>query len=167
MLRRVTLMCTLAAITAVVVLTLTAGGAPAEPGKTIQCVSGKVCKGTTKDDTIYGSSGDDDISPGSGADTVYAADGNDLVRHSGGNDYIEGGLGTDTLRGGFGLDKIFANAPSTDLISGQVIDSADNDHDLVDCAYLVSRGDPKPDLGYGEPTDTVVDCSNRDDQAPQ
>ena len=104
MLRRVTLMCTLAAITAVVVLTLTAGGAPAEPGKTIQCVSGKVCKGTTKDDTIYGSSGDDDISPGSGADTVYAAGGNDLVRHNGGNDYIEGGPGADTLRGGFGLD---------------------------------------------------------------
>src|SRR5215203_3144208 len=51
-------------------------------------------------------------------------------------------------------------------ITKQENDVADGDHDLVDCAWLGSRGDPQPDVGFGEPigSDTVVDCSNRDDQ---
>src|SRR5215216_1916815 len=179
MLRRVILILSLSAIAAAL-LALGAGGAPAETGKTIWCKDqkGNVCQGTSGNDTIYGTPGDDDISPGFGDDIVYAdrdatglpvtVGGDDLVRHSGGKDYIEGGPGADTLRGGFGLDEMFGNAKTTttDPISGQlkVIDAADNYHDLVDCAYIESRGDPTPDLGYGEPTDTVVDCSNRDDQ---
>ena len=169
MLRRVILILSLSAIAAAL-LALGAGGAPAEPGKTIWCKDqkGNVCQGTTKDDTIYGTPGGDDISPGFGDDIVYGYGGADQVRHSGGNDYVEGGPGADTLRGGFGLDTIFGNAKTsiTDPISGQrqVIDAADGDHDLVDCAYIESRGDPKPDRGYGERSDTVVDCSNRDDQ---
>src|SRR5215213_5953012 len=165
MLGRVILILSLSAIAAAL-LALGAGGAFAQDP--IQCVSGKVCQGTSGNDTIYGSTGDDDISPGFGDDIVYAYGGADQVRHSGGNDYIEGGPGADTLRGGFGLDTIFGNAKTTttDTISGQrqVIDAADGDHDLVDCAYIESRGDPKPDRGYGERSDTVVDCSNRDDQ---
>src|SRR5215212_1440935 len=166
MLRRVILILSLSAIAAAL-LALGAGGAFAQDP--IQCVSGKVCKGTSGNDTIYGTPGNDDISPGFGDDKVYAYGGADQVRHSGGNDYIEGGPGSDTLRGGFGLDTIFGNAKTTttDPISDQVqvIDAADGAHDLVDCAYIESRGDPKPDLGYGEqPDDTVVDCSNMDEQ---
>src|SRR5215211_6382863 len=166
MLGRVILILSLSAIAAAL-LALGAGGAFAQDP--IQCVSGKVCKGTSGNDTIYGSPGADDISPGLGDDKVYAYGGADQVRHSGGNDYIEGGPGSDVLRGGFGLDTIFGNAKTTttDPISSQVqvIDAADGAHDLVDCAYIESRGDPKPDLGYGEqPDDTVVDCSNMDEQ---
>lgn len=164
--RRVFLILSLSAIAAAL-LALGAGGAFAKDP--IQCKSGKVCQGTRGNDTIYGTPGDDAISPGFGDDIVYAYGGADQVRHSGGNDYIEGGPGADTLRGGFGLDTIFGNAKTTttEPISGQVqvIDAADGAHDLVDCAYIESRGDPKPDLGYGEqPDDTVVDCSNMDEQ---
>lgn len=166
MLRRVILILSLSAIAAALLALGAAGAFAQDP---IQCKSGKVCQGTRGNDTIYGTPGADDISPGFGDDKVYAYGGADQVRHSGGNDYIEGGPGSDTLRGGFGLDTIFGNAKTTttDPISGkvQVIDAADGAHDLVDCAYIESRGDPEPDLGYGEqPDDTVVDCSNTDEQ---
>ena len=166
MLRRVILILSLSAIAAALLALGAAGVFAQDP---IQCKSGKVCQGTRGNDTIYGTPEADDISPGFGDDKVYAYGGADQVRHSGGNDYIEGGPGADTLRGGFGLDTIFGNAKTTttDPISGkvQVIDAADGAHDLVDCAYIESRGDPEPDLGYGEqPDDTVVDCSNMDEQ---
>ena len=165
MLRRVILILSLSAIAAALLALGAAGAFAQDP---IQCKSGKVCQGTRGNDTIYGTPGADDISPGFGDDKVYAYGGADQVRHSGGSDYIEGGPGADTLRGGFGLDTIFGNAKTTtDPISGQVqvLDAADGAHDLVDCAYIESRGDPKPDLGYGEqPDDTVVDCSNMDEQ---
>jgi len=158
----VILILSLSAIAAAL-LVLGAGGAFAKDA--IQCKSGKVCQGTRGDDTIYGTLGADAISPGFGDDIVYAYGGADQVRHSGGNDYIEGGPGADTLRGGFGLDTIFGNAKTTDPQSGEVIDTAGDAHDLVDCAYIESRGDPKDDLGYGEqPDDTVVDCWNLDEQ---
>jgi Ca2+-binding RTX toxin-like protein len=176
MLRRVILMLTLAAIAAAL-LALGAGGAPAaEP---INCVPGKVCKGDSGDNLIIGSEGNDDINPFGGDDTVYANGGDDNVRHSYGKDTIWGGPGSDTLRGGFGLDTIFGNMPLTDAddkvvtdANGKPIDSADNDRDLIDCAYLESRGNTGPDEGFGQPInpddtvvdDTVVDCSNRDDQ---
>jgi Ca2+-binding RTX toxin-like protein len=156
-LRRVTLMLTLAAISAVA--TIGAGGAPAaEP---IDCAQqkAKVCKGTGGNDLIYGSQGIDDINPFGGNDTVYANGEDDSVRHSYGDDIIWGGTGEDTLRGGFGHDTIYGNQPSTTDPEADVGDSA---QDLIDCAYLESRGDPGPDVGYGELTDTVVDCSNRD-----
>jgi Ca2+-binding RTX toxin-like protein len=157
MVRRVTLMLTLAAITAVVVLTVKVSGAPAVAGGPIYCVSGKVCKGDSGDNLIIGSQGNDDINPFGGDDTVYASGGDDSVRHSYGNDTLWGGTGSDTLRGGFGLDKIYGNTAST---------PGDGVRDLIDCAYLGSRGDPGPDVGFGDPypTDIVVDCSNRDDQ---
>src|SRR5215203_1551661 len=173
MLGRVILILSLSAIAAAL---LALGEAVAFAQDPIQCVSGKVCQGTSGNDTIYGSTGDDDISPGLGDDIVDAdgapqngspvtVGGDDQVRHSGGNDYIEGGPGADTLRGGFGLDTIFGNAKTTDPQSGEVIDTAGDAHDLVDCAYIESRGDPKDDLGYGEqPDDTVVDCWNLDEQ---
>jgi Ca2+-binding RTX toxin-like protein len=149
-------MLTLAAIAAVV-LAVGAGVAPAAEGGTIYCVSGKVCKGDSGDNLIIGSQGNDDINPFGGDDTVYANGGDDNVRHSYGKDTIWGGTGSDTLRGGFGLDEIYGNTAST---------PGDGVRDLIDCAYLGSRGDPGPDVGFGEPypTDIVVDCSNRDDQ---
>ncbi len=66
---------------------------------------------------------------------------------------------TDTLRGGFDHDTIYGNEPTT---TGDASDGAD---DLIDCAYIASRRDPGPDVGYGNDADddTVVDCSNRDD----
>ena len=163
MVRRVMLMLTLAAITAALIA-LGAGGAPAainstSDGQPIDCAQqkAKVCKGTSGNDLLYGSEGKDDINPFGGDDEVYADGGDDSVRHSYGDDIIWGGTGADTLRGGFGHDTIYGNQPSTTDPEADVGDSA---HDLIDCAYLASRGDPGPDVGYGEPTDTVVDCSN-------
>jgi Ca2+-binding RTX toxin-like protein len=105
------------------------------------------------------------IIPYGGDDSVYAREGNDEVRHSFGKDHIDGGLGTDTLRGGFGNDIIFGNKPATTLTGAQSDDVGDSSRDLIDCAYLESRGNSGPDVGYGgDRVDVVVDCSNRDDQ---
>jgi Ca2+-binding RTX toxin-like protein len=161
MVRRIALMLTLAAFTAVLLGVGVGGtpvaGKPTSGASTIDCAQQKdnVCQGSSGNDTIIGTSGDDNISPGFGDDTVYGLEGDDQVRHSGGDDYIEGGPGADTLRGGFGHDRIYDNTASR---------IGDGDHDLIDCAYLESRGNTGPDLGFGEGTDTIVDCSNRDDQ---
>jgi Ca2+-binding RTX toxin-like protein len=187
MLRQVTLMVTLATIAVLVV-------APAAQSKTIACKSGHVCKGTFESDWIFGSSGNDRILPMSGEDYVFGNGGNDDVAHSYDADMIFGSCGSDTLRGGGGLDIIYANMPAAlytnsncRAITESSLDSAtrtaietiksedahnhpndveDNAHDLVDCAWLFSRDDPTPDVGFGQPrpADTVVDCSNMDDQ---
>jgi Ca2+-binding RTX toxin-like protein len=155
LLRRIILL--LAVATLVLAIIVPAYAAPQKPGvgKTINCKSGTVCQGTPYDDVIYGTEGNDNIRPDAGNDKVYARGGDDQVGHSGGNDTIEGGPGADTLRGGFGYDVIYDNTATA---------SGDRAHDLLDCAYLATRGDRGPDVGYGEDTDTVVDCSNRDDQ---
>ena len=124
---------------------------------TINCTAGASCQGTSGPDIIYGTSSADVIIPYAGKDVVYAGGGNDEVRHSFGDDTIHGGTGADTLRGGFDHDTIYGNEPTT---TG---DASDGAHDLIDCAYIASRRDPGPDLGYGNDDDTVVDCSNRDD----
>jgi Ca2+-binding RTX toxin-like protein len=176
MLPRVILMLTLAAIAAAL-LALGAGGAPAavnttsDGQTTIDCAQqkAKVCKGTSGNDLIYGSQANDDINPFGGDDKVYANGGNDSVRHSYGNDTIWGGTGADTLRGGFDLDTIYGNEPTT-LPTGHTGDLSDGAHDLIDCAFLDSRGNTGDDRGFGAEEenpvrdDTVVDCSNRDDQ---
>jgi Ca2+-binding RTX toxin-like protein len=167
MLRRVILIVTLAAITAAL-LALGAGGAPAAVNTTsdgqriIDCAQqkAKVCKGTSENDLIYGSQGNDDINPFGGDDEVYAYGGDDSVRHSYGNDIIWGGTGADTLRGGFDLDTIYGNEPTTDPTTGETGDLSDGDHDLIDCAFIASRGNTGDDLGFGAEEDTVVDCSN-------
>jgi Ca2+-binding RTX toxin-like protein len=171
-------MLTLAAITAAALVALGAGGAPAavnttsDGQTTIDCAQqkAKVCKGTSGNDLIYGSQGNDDINPFGGDDKVYANGGADSVRHSYGNDTIWGGTGADTLRGGFDLDTIYGNEPTTDPTSGETGDLSDGAHDLIDCAFLDSRGNTGDDMGFGAEEqapvrdDTVVDCSNRDDQ---
>ena len=131
--------------------------------RTIICEEGtSACQGTSGPDIIYGTKDSDVIIPYAGDDTVYAGDGNDEVRHSFGNDTIYGGEGSDTLRGGFDRDRIYGNTPQTPDVVGAA-DTADSAHDLIDCAYLGSRKDSGPDEGFGELSDTVVDCSNRDD----
>ena len=132
----------------------------------VYCEAGTSCQGTNGPDVIYGTASADVILPYGGNDVVYAKAGNDEVRHSFGNDRIRGGLGSDTLRGGFGKDRIFGNGPATTLTGAQSDDVGDGTRDLIDCAYLVSRDDSGPDVGYGgDPDkDVVVDCSNRDDQ---
>jgi hypothetical protein len=184
MLRRATLMLTLAAIAVLVVAT-------AVQSKTVTCKSGQVCKGTNAADWIFGSSGNDNIRPMGGNDYVFGNGGADEVAHSYGDDRIFGGCGSDTVRGGFGLDRIFANMPEglyppgtttcvsitapltvdqTTAAEQAEKDVPDRAHDLVDCAWIASRGDPEPDKGFGSVEegdvrdDTVVDCSNRDDQ---
>jgi Ca2+-binding RTX toxin-like protein len=124
------------------------------------------CQGTSGPDVIYGTASADVIIPYGGDDVVYAKAGNDEVRHSFGNDRIRGGLGADTLRGGFGKDRIYGNRPATTLTGAQSDDVGDGVRDLIDCAYLASRNESGPDVGYGgDPDkDVVVDCSNRDDQ---
>jgi hypothetical protein len=187
MLRRVTLMLTIASIAVLVVV------APAVQSKTVTCKSGQVCKGTNGADWIFGSPGNDNIRPMGGNDYVFGNGGADEVAHSYGDDRIFGGCGSDTVRGGFGLDRIFANMPDGLYPSGTTCvsitapltaeqstaleqaekDVPDRTHDLVDCAWIASRGDPQPDEGFGSVEvgdipdvrdDTVVDCSNRDDQ---
>ncbi len=131
----------------------------------IYCKASTSCQGTSGPDIIYGTDSADVILPYGGDDVVYAKGGNDEVRHSFGNDRIRGGLGADTLRGGFGNDRIYGNKPATTLTGTQSDDVGDGSRDLIDCAYLVSRDNSGPDLGYGgDPADVVVDCSNRDDQ---
>ena len=63
-------------------------------------------------------------------------------------------------------DRICGNKPATTLTGAQSDDVGDCSRDLIACAYLESRGDSGPDVGYGggRNTDVVVDCSNRDDQ---
>jgi hypothetical protein len=167
--------------------------APAVESKTVTCKSGQVCKGTNAADWIFGSPGNDNIRPMGGNDYVFGNDGADEVAHSYGDDRIFGGCGSDTVRGGFGLDIIYANRPkglyppettcvsiTAPLTAEQSTaleqveeDVPDRAHDLVDCAWIASRGDPEPDKGFGSAEkgdipdvrdDTVVDCSNRDDQ---
>jgi Ca2+-binding RTX toxin-like protein len=126
----------------------------------IDCTAGSTsCQGTSGPDIIYGTGSADVIIPYAGNDRVYAGGGNDEVRHSFGEDTIHGGAGDDKLRGGFDHDTIYGNEPTT---TGDASDGAD---DLIDCAYIASRKDPGPDVGYGNDADgdTVVDCSNRDD----
>ena len=191
MLRRAILMLTLAAIAVLVV-------APAAESKSVTCKSGQVCKGTNADDVIIGSTGNDNIRPMGGNDYVFANGGDDEVAHSYGDDRIFGGCGRDTVRGGFDRDRIYANMPASWALMGtdrpcahitpgtlppnqsfmtlaqaEGDDIPDSAHDLVDCAWIASREDPRPDVGFGSgevgddpdvPDDTVVDCSNRDDQ---
>ena len=125
---------------------------------TIYCKAGTSCQGTAGLDIIYGTPSADVIIPYAGNDFVYAGGGNDEVRHGFGIDHIEGGPGADTLRGGFDRDTIYGYAPQT-----QGVDTADGARDLIDCAYIGSREDSGPDVGFGQSTDAVVDCSNRDD----
>jgi Ca2+-binding RTX toxin-like protein len=131
----------------------------------IYCEAGTSCQGTSGPDIIYGTASADVILPYRGDDVVYAKGGNDEVRHSFGNDRVRGGLGADTLRGGFGNDRIYGNKPATTLTGAQSDDVGDGVRDLIDCAYLASRNNSGPDVGYGgDSADVVVDCSNRDDQ---
>jgi len=73
----------------------------------------------------------------------------------------------NAVRGGFDYDEIYENTQASweDPSNNPV----DVDHDLLDCAWLDSREDTEPvgdyqDRGYGNSNDTVVDCSNGDDQ---
>ena len=104
-----------------------------------------------------------------GNDYVFGNGGADEVAHSYGDVRIFGGCGSNTVRGGFGLDRIFANMPDGLYPSGTtcvsitaplsaeqstaleraVNDVTDRAHDLVDCAWIASRGDPQPDKGFG------------------
>src|SRR5215203_4716900 len=102
MLRRATLMLTLAAIAVLVV-------APAVQSKTVTCKSGQVCKGTNADDWIFGSPGNDNIRPMGGNDYVFGNGGADQVAHS---------YGDDRIFGGFGRDIIYANRPIGLFASG-------------------------------------------------
>jgi Ca2+-binding RTX toxin-like protein len=186
-LRTITLMLTLAARAVLVVAPV----AQSETPNLVFCKKGHSCKGTFGQDWIFGTSANDRILPMSGEDYVFGNGGNDAVAHSYDADMIFGGCGSDTVRGGGGLDTIYANMPTTLRTdastcraitqpldsstistiralddSNQANDVPDGVYDLVDCAWLRSREDPTPDVGFGEPRgrDTVVDCSNRDDQ---
>ena len=191
MLRTITLMLTLAAIVVLVVASV----AHSETPNIVRCKEHQSCKGTGGSDWIFGTSGNDRILPMSGEDFVFGNGGNDDVAHSYDADMIFGGCGSDTVRGGGGSDTIYANMPTTlrttdtdcrtitdplDAVTIGAIkalnpdiqtnDVPDRAHDLVDCAWLYSRDEPRPDLGFGQllgsdtVKDTVVDCYNRDDQ---
>ena len=186
-----TLMLTLAAIAVLVVAPV----AQSETPNLVFCKKGHSCKGTFGQDWIFGTSANDRILPMSGEDYVFGNGGNDDVAHSYDADMIFGGCGSDTVRGGGDSDTIYANMPTTLRTTGtdcraitdpldsvtidaikalnpgiQTNDVPDRSHDLVDCAWLSSRDEPRPDLGFGQVLgsdtvkDTVVDCYNRDDQ---
>ena len=91
---------------------------------------------------------------------------NDPLFVTEGDDYLKGRAGDDYLDAAGGNDMIYGNKPATTLTGAQSDDVGDSTRDLIDCAYLESRGNSGPDVGYGgdRNTDVVVDCSNRDDQ---
>ena len=117
------------------------------------------------DDRIFGGRGSDTVRGGFGLDTIYA------------NMPASWPLmGTDSPCAHIAQGTLPPNQSFTTLAQAEGDDVPDRAHDLVDCAWIASREDPQPDVGLGsaevgEPpgapdvrADTVVDCSNRDDQ---
>jgi Ca2+-binding RTX toxin-like protein len=153
--------------------------------------------GSTGSDNIRPMGGDDYVFANSGSDQVAHSYGDDRIFGGCGSDTVRGGFGFDRIYANmpqswinmpvtwnpsqppFTCAHITAhpnNPPTQDQINhitalaeavGDDVD--DQAGDLVDCAWLGSRGDEGPDEGFGQPRDaavpdTVVDCSNRDDQ---
>ena len=132
--RRMTLLASLLALTALVVAT---GLALAD---TFTChPNERVCSGTKGNDTITGTEGGDNIRALRGEDEVAALAGNDIVSGGDQDDHLAGGRGDDYLRGGRGddylrdligddVDELYGNA------GDDWIDVADGDtDDFVDC----------------------------------
>jgi Ca2+-binding RTX toxin-like protein len=93
--------------------------------------------GTDRPDTIYGLNGADGISGKQGDDELYAGKGDDEASGNKNEDYLVGGRGFDNLFGNRGDD---------------VIEAADNRHDLVDC------GNGDADRASVDEEDTVRNC---------
>jgi Ca2+-binding RTX toxin-like protein len=140
-------------------------------------------------DYVFGNSGNDRVAHSYGDDRIFGGCGSDTVRGGFGFDRIYANMpeswfnmsfpwprdgnvncASVTTSGSSGLP--LTQITTLAKAAGEDVDDSVNDspsHDLVDCAWLGSRGDEGSDKGFGQPTptDTVVDCSNRDDQAPQ
>src|SRR5215218_2785440 len=140
------------------------------------------------EDYVFGNGGNDDVAHSYDADMIFGGCGSDTVRGGGAADIIYANMPTTLLYAGTcpNIGPVALVNPPTITVSQatiddikalsianqsvQTLDVADGYHDLVDCAWLSSRDEPRPDLGFGQvmgsdtPKDTVVDCYNRDDQ---
>jgi Ca2+-binding RTX toxin-like protein len=146
------------------------------------------------DDYVFANGGDDQVAHSYGADRIFGGCGNDTVRGGFGSDRIYANMPESwqlpvmTCPGATDITKDYLDTLTptqiTDLVKAADLTQAegaddvpDSAHDLVDCAWLGSRGDNEVDEGFGSVEDlidgtpgdtvvddTVVDCSNRDDQ---
>lgn len=196
MLQRVILMLTLAAIAVLVMAP--AAQSKTVTCKSGQVCKGTNAAdwifGSPGNDNIRPMGGNDYVFGNGGADQVAHSYGDDRIFGGCGGDTVRGGFGLDRIYAN--VPVIWSDMPvswypqdnitcasvtaSLNLTLAQITalaeavgdDVDDRAHDLVDCAWLGSRGDDGPDEGFGQPTDavfpvvpdTVVDCSNRDDQ---
>ena len=96
-------------------------------------VSGKVIKGTKKndafeggklDDYIDGKKGNDILDGKEGNDALFGSKGLDQLYGANGDDYLSGGSGDDILEGGSGAD-IFALSAGDDLITDFSLEDGD------------------------------------------
>jgi Ca2+-binding RTX toxin-like protein len=128
-------------------------------------------------DYVFANGGDDQVAHSYGDDRIFGGCGSDTVRGGFGLDRIYANmptswplLGTDSPCAHITQDTLPPDQSFTTLAQAKGADVRDSAHDLVDCAWLASREDPLLDVGFGSveegdiPDDTVVDCSNRDDQ---
>ena len=143
-----------------------------------------VIRGTTRNDTLYGTSGDDSmfgrrgndklfgkagddyVDGDAGNDQLHGEAGDDVLAGRGGNDIIYGGAGNDRITGDRGRDRIFGG-PGNDTIFGNYdsdtidggpgndrINVVHGGHDKVVCG-------PGRDVVFADPGDTVAkDCED-------
>jgi Ca2+-binding RTX toxin-like protein len=135
-------------------------------------------------DYVFANGGDDQVAHSYGDDRIFGGCGRDTVRGGFGLDRIFANmptswplLGTDSPCAHITQDTLPPGQSFTTLAQAEGADVPDSAHDLVDCAWIASREDPQSDEGFGSVEDlidgtlgdtlvddTVVDCSNRDDQ---
>jgi Ca2+-binding RTX toxin-like protein len=140
------------------------------------------------EDYVFANGGNDDVAHSYDADMIFGGCGSDTVRGGGAADIIYANMPTTLSYAGAcpvigpvelvnPLTITVSQATRDDIKTlsianqnDQTLDVPDHYHDLVDCAWLSSRDEPRDDLGFGQrpitdtPSDTVVDCINRDDQ---
>ncbi|MDA8585143.1 hypothetical protein N9L47_02625 [Rhodobacteraceae bacterium] len=73
--------------------------------------------GGNGNDTINGNSGDDTVLGGLGNDSLLGGSGNDVIEGGEGNDTVNGGSGDDTVLGGLGNDRVIGGN-GNDVVDG-------------------------------------------------
>jgi hypothetical protein len=77
----------------------------------------EILKGLSGDDELHGRGGDDNLSGGSGDDSLYGGAGDDVLSGGSGDDLLRGGAGDDELSGGSGDDSLFGGS-GDDVLKG-------------------------------------------------
>jgi hypothetical protein len=112
--------------------------------------------GTNKADTIFGRGGNDRIDAGNGNDKVFGGSGNDWIDAGNGNDKVFGGSGNDSIYGGAGNDKIDGGKGNDTIYGGAGNDKIDGGKG--DDTLIGGAGNDTIDGGSGR--DTAVFSGN-------